>query len=90
MTFAQARAAGTHVNVQSASGEWLLDFVPAKAFQSLVLSSPALAQGTAYGLYFGGSATGTATDGLYESGTYTSGTLLDSFTLTSTVTRAAF
>lgn len=90
MTFGAARAAGTIVHLQTAAGEAILDFAPSKAFQSVAFSSPKLVKGETFKLYLGGSATGTVTDGLYSSGTYTLGTMTNSFTVSSTVSRLSF
>jgi hypothetical protein len=82
------QAAGTVVHIESESGEDVLTFVPTKQYQSVVLSSPELENGTTYVLYSGGSSSGTASDGLYSGGTYTGGTQVASLTITSMVTTA--
>jgi hypothetical protein len=84
--FTSAQKAGTVVHIQTAAGDDILTFVPAKAYQSVVLCSAELQNGTAYMVYTGGSATGTVTDGLYSGGTYTAGTKVYSFTISSMVT----
>lgn len=76
---------GTLVNIRSASGEDLLTFAPADQFQSIAFSSPELVNGD-YTLYYGGSAGGTAADGLYTGGTYTPGTEYATFTVSSVTT----
>lgn len=90
LSFVSARLAGTPVHVQSADGVGIFDFVPARAYQSVAVSSPLLARGETYRVYFGGTATGTATDGLYQGGTYTPGTLAASFTAAGVVNRVSF
>lgn len=85
-----SRAAGTLVHISSADGKDVIDFVPARAYQSIAVSSPVFATGTSYRVYFGGSATGTLADGLYQGGVYTPGTLATTFTLSSTATRVSF
>jgi hypothetical protein len=40
-------------------GEDILTFSPSKQYQSIVLSSPELADGASYEVYVGGSSTGT-------------------------------
>ncbi len=85
-----SRAAGTLVHISSADGKDVIDFVPARAYQSIAISSPVFATGTSYRVYFGGSATGTLADGLYQGGIYTPGTLATTFTLSSTATRVSF
>ncbi len=80
------QSAGTLINIQHAAGESVLTFAPAKAYASILFSSPDLAQGTEYTLYLGGSATGTAVGGLYTDGTYSGGSEYGSFTQSSVVT----
>jgi hypothetical protein len=79
--------AGTLVHIRSSEGAELLTFAPAKDTQSIVLSSPDLQAGATYEVYFGGDSSGTAVDGLYQNGTYSSGSLAGSFGLTGIVTR---
>ena len=80
------QSAGTLVNLQNAAGESILTFAPAKAYSSILFSSPDLAQGTEYTLYVGGSATGTDVGGLYTDGDYSGGSEVGSFTQSSVVT----
>jgi hypothetical protein len=84
--FASPQAAGTMVHIETESGQDVLTFVPTKEYQSVLLSSPELENGSTYSVYSGGSSTGTVTDGLYADGTYTAGTEVSSFTITSIVT----
>ena len=86
VSFNSNKAANQLLHVQDTNGNNILTFSPAKSYQSLVLSSPALAKGSAYSVYLGGSSTGTATNGLYENGAYTAGTQSGSFTVSSAVT----
>jgi hypothetical protein len=86
--FTSPQAAGTMVHIETESGQDVLTFVPTKEYQSVVLSSPELENGTTYVVYSGGSSSGTVTDGQYAGGTYTGGTQVASFTVTSTVTGA--
>jgi hypothetical protein len=81
-----ALAAGTLFHIEDESGEDILTFAPAKAYQSVVLSSPELENGSVYIVYTGGSSIGTVTDGLYSGGTYTPGTQVTSLTISSIVT----
>jgi len=80
-SYGSAQAAGTMLYVESQDGTNILAFVPAKAYQSLVICSPLLKKGTTYNVYSGGSSMGTLADGLYSGGTYTPGTLLGSLTI---------
>ncbi|MFL7794553.1 MAG: dockerin type 1, partial [Anaerolineae bacterium] len=86
--FASSQAAGTMFHIEAKSGEEILTFVPTKAYQSVVLSSPELENGSTYVVYSGGSSTGTVTDSLYSGGTYTVGTQVAEFTISGLVTSA--
>jgi hypothetical protein len=78
--------AGSLVHIQNSAGEDLLTFAPAKAYQSIVLTSPALVKGATYTVFTGGSSQGTLKDGLYQGGSYTPGAQAASFTLSGAVT----
>jgi hypothetical protein len=86
VVFPSDQPAGTLVHVAAEDGTEILTFAPAKAYRSLVLSSPALEDGATYVVYTGGSATGTVADGLYAGGSYSPGTEAARVTLTSIVT----
>lgn len=86
MTMSTAKAAGTLVRIQDSAGEDLLTFKPAKTFQSLVFSSPDLLTGATFTAYTGGTSTGVLSDGLYQGGTYTPGSLYGSFTIANRTT----
>jgi hypothetical protein len=88
MTFEASQAAGTVVHFETEDGEEVLTFVPTKAYQSVVLSSPELKNGSTYIVYSGGSSSGTVADGLYSGGAYTAGTEITSFTISSIITSA--
>jgi len=83
------RPAGTVFHIQTADGQDVLTFQPGKQYQSIAFSSPALKKGTTYQLYLGGSASGSAADGLYSGG-YSPGTKLGEFTVSNVSTRIAF
>lgn len=85
--FNTAQAANTIVHIQTADGQDILTFVPAKNYQSVVFSSAQLATGV-YSIHVDGTSTGTVTDGLYSNGTYSSGTKVAEFTISSIVTSA--
>jgi hypothetical protein len=85
--FDTMQAAGTMIRIENENGEEILTFAPAKSYQSVVLSSPELGNGS-YVLYSGGASSGSNMDGLYSDGTYTAGTQVASFTLSSVVTSA--
>jgi len=77
---------GTLLNIQDESGTNVMTFAPSKQYQSIVFSSPELMTGSEYMLYYGGSATGTETGGLYLDGTYSPGTEYTTFTVSSVTT----
>lgn len=85
VNFDSEQSANTLINIQTASGETLLTYRPPKRYQSIVFASPELTTGP-YEIYLGGSSTGTLSYGIYEDGTYTPGTLYDSFTITDIAT----
>lgn len=86
MTFNSAQAAGTTVNLSDSSGNNILSYTPSKAFSSIVISAPGLTQGGSYTLSTGGSDSGARTGALAQGGTYSGGSAVVSFTLSSTVT----
>ena len=88
-TFPSTQAGGTIVHVETEDGREILTFVPTKAYQSVVFSSPELENGETYVIYSGGSSTGTVTDSLYSGGAYTPGTQVASLTITGMVTGAS-
>lgn len=85
MTFSETQQAGTLVHLEDADGNTILTFTPSKSFQTVVVSSPELKEGS-YTVYTGGSSTGTAVDGLYTDGEYNGGTEFVTFDITSSVT----
>ena len=76
----------TLFHIGTEGGEGVLTFAPTKTYQSVVLSSPELKNGSTYLVYTGGSSTGAVTDGLYSGGSYNPGTQATSFTISGTVT----
>ena len=78
--------AGTFINMRTSEGEDLFTFLPTKSYASTVFSSPDLEKGAVCTLYYGGSATGDETDGLYEGGAYTPGTVAAAFAISEIVT----
>lgn len=81
-----SQAAATLIHIQDSSGADLLSFKPSKSYQSLIFSSPELATGKTYSVYYGGSSSGSESDGLYSGGSYTAGTLFKTVTPTSVIT----
>lgn len=90
IVFSSARAANTVVQLTDASGKALIDFAPNKSFQSLVLSTPGLTMGTTNTLYAGGTTTSTATDGVFESGSFSPGTSKVTYAQSSRITRVTY
>jgi hypothetical protein len=88
VNFQSMLSAGTIVHIETEDGEEVLTFVPTKQYQSIVLCSPQLENGSTYLVYTGGSSTGTIADGLYSGGTYTPGSQITSFAISSMVTGA--
>jgi hypothetical protein len=86
LNLSSSQSANTMIHIETNDGEGVLTFVPTKAYQSLVLCSPELKNGSTYIVYSGGSSTGTVTDGLYSGGIYAPGTQITSFTISSIVT----
>ncbi len=80
------QSADTPVHIATESGKALVTFVPAKAYQSVVVSSPELRQGETYVVYTGGQATGKMADGLYAAATYKGGAEVARFTVSGVVT----
>ena len=66
MTFTNVQEAGTTVNVTAANGDVLATVAPEKAFQTIVISTPDLAQQQSYTLNFGGTVKGEAKNGVYS------------------------
>ncbi len=86
LNFSSTLRAGTLVHIVASDGWEVLTFAPAKDYQSIAFSSAELVTGASYVVYYGGSASGAATDGLYQDGVYTGGTEYTSFTASRMVT----
>lgn len=80
------QSAGTLLRVQNQAGEEIFTFAPSKEYQSLAFTSASLNTGETYTLLLGGSSTGTVTDGLFQGGNYSGGTVYSEFTISSPVT----
>jgi hypothetical protein len=87
INFRSSYSANTLMHIQSSSGTEILTCKPVKTYQSLEFSSSKLVTGTTYDVYYGGTSTGTLTDGVYSGGTYLGGTKYTSFTVSGTVTK---
>ncbi len=86
INFSTALPAGRLVHIQNSTGEEVLTFAPSKQIQSIVFSSPDLANGETYLVCVGGSSSGPQSDGLYQGRAYTQGDQYTSFTISSVVT----
>ena len=80
------QAAITLVHVEAEDGSGVLTFAPAKQYQSVLLCSPDLQEGTTYTVYLGGSSSGSVTDGLYTGGAYGGGVESTSLALSGMIT----
>ncbi|MGG6311379.1 carbohydrate-binding domain-containing protein [Paenibacillus macerans] len=85
MTFPETQQAGTLVHLEDSEGNEIMTFAPAKNYQTVILSSPDLKQGS-YALYTGGSSTGSQRDGMYADGKYAGGTKAVAFDITDSIT----
>jgi hypothetical protein len=86
INFDNAIRAGTMVHLEDEDGTSILTFVPTKQYQSVLLCSPDIRQGSTLTIYLGGSCDGTATYGLYSGGAYTPGTVSTTLEITGVVT----
>jgi hypothetical protein len=78
--------AGTLVNIRTSTGEEVVTFAPSKNYASVTFSSSELARNTGYMVSLGGQSSGTATDALYEGGTFSGGTAYTNVTISSIIT----
>lgn len=86
INFSSTIPAGTLIHIQNSAGEEILTFSPTKRYQSLAFSSAELVNGETYTISYGGSSSGSQADGLYQGGSYSSGSQYTSFTVSGTVT----
>lgn len=76
------------IHIEAADGTEALTFLAPKSYSTMLFSSSKLKSSTSYSIYKGGSVTsGTSFNGLYTSGSYSGGTLSETFTTTSLVTQ---
>ncbi|MEN8904994.1 MAG: carbohydrate-binding domain-containing protein [Clostridiales bacterium] len=87
MNYESNQSSKTLVHIESDKGEEILTFKPAKDYQSIVLCSPKLKDGSSYFIYSGGTYKGEEKDGLYSEGAYTKGTKTEEFTVSNIVTQ---
>jgi len=74
VNFEQAQQANTLVHIEDETGTDLVTLSPTKQYQSVLVCSADIQDGSDYTVYLGGSSTGTVTDSLYSGGIYTPGT----------------
>lgn len=86
LTFTSTNSAGTLFHIQDSNGNEVITFKPIRNYSSIIFSSSLLKKGSTYSIYKGGSSTGTNNDGIYEDGSYSPGTLYQTFTISSIVT----
>ncbi len=77
---------GTLFHLVNQSGEEIFTFSSSRAYQSVIISSPELKDGTTYSIYIGGESTGFSSNGLFTDGIYLPGSKVDNFTISSMVT----
>lgn len=68
INFESALQAGTPVTLCDSAGKVVAAFIPNKAYQSVIFSSPDLITGETYTIYTGGTLTGDGTDGYFGNG----------------------
>jgi hypothetical protein len=88
VSFEQSQEACSLVSLQDEEGNSVITYSPSKIYSSIIISTPEITQGGTYSVYYGGSCSGTETDGLYSGGNYSGGTLLETVTANSVVTQA--
>jgi hypothetical protein len=86
VALSSVQSAGTLVHLRRDDGREVVTFRPTKSFQTVVLSSPLLQEGTTYQLYLGGASTGTVKDGVISGGTYYGGSQRAEFTISDAIT----
>lgn len=85
-TFTQKQQANTIICITGSDGSDLLTFAPAKAYSSVIFSSPDIKSGVEYTAASGGSyAGGASNDGLMANGSYSGGTAYGTVTVTSII-----
>lgn len=84
----ETQEAGTVIRVEDEDGTDVVTYSPSKAYGHVLISSPLIETGKTYRIYLGGTCTGESTDGLYSSGDYSGGTLLEEVAITEVCTVA--
>lgn len=83
-----ATASAKIIRIETANGAEIVTFRPSKNIQTIVVCTPDFTRGTAYNVYVGGTVTDpeSSLDGLTTGGTYASGTLYKTFTISAIAT----
>lgn len=84
--FSSTLSSNTLFHIQNSNGNEVITFKPNRNYSSIIFSSPLLEQGTTYSIYTSGSSSGINNGGIYEDGSYSPGTLYQTFTISSVVT----
>lgn len=87
VNFDSVQQAGTLVHIEGADGKEIVTMAPTKQFQSIVVTSVAIEQGSTYKVYLGGSYSGgVITDTIHTGGDYSGGNEYVSLTIEGIVT----
>ncbi|EME3559164.1 carbohydrate-binding domain-containing protein [Enterococcus faecium] len=81
ITFDSVQSAGTLISIKNSSGDTVVTYQPAKDYQTIVISTKELITGDTYSIVSGGTANTEPQNGLFDTGSETTGTELGSFTL---------
>ncbi len=88
VTLPSAQPGGTLFSLFNEAAEALVTYALPRAYQSIVVSSPAIAIGQTYTILAGESSSGTPVDGFYSNGSHTGGTVVATIETTGVVTGA--
>lgn len=80
------KPANTIIRIEDSAGSDIVTFQPSKQYSSVAICTPSLKKGETYKILFGGTCTGTLTDGLYSGGSYSGGSEYTAFTVSSILT----
>lgn len=86
--YSETQTAGTLLNLSDTQGNSIISYIPAKDYQSVVISCPNLETGGSYILSAGGEVQGEETDGYYGALSYSGGTTMYEILLDSTIITA--
>ncbi|RBS48595.1 hypothetical protein EB25_01379 [Enterococcus faecium] len=81
ITFDSVQSASTLISIKNSSGDTVVTYQPAKDYQTIVISTKELITGDTYSIVSGGTANTEPQNGLFDTGSETTGTELGSFTL---------